>query len=157
MSSLCFKCRKKYLQCLIWVFLKPFTVEMWCVTGAFLIVIGVVIWILKHRINDDFRGPPRQQIITMFLFSFSTLFKTNQGDIVSTVRRMVMMVWLFLLMVVTSSYTASLTSILTVEQLSSPITGIDSLIASNQPIGYQNGSFVKGYLTKSLNIHSGDC
>ncbi|KAF9587794.1 hypothetical protein IFM89_005669 [Coptis chinensis] len=137
-----------------WAFLKPFTVEMWCVTGAFFIVIGVVIWILEHRINDDFRGPPRRQIVTMFLFSFSTLFKTNQEDTVSTLGRMVMMVWLFLLMVVTSSYTASLTSILTVEQLSSPITGIDSLIASNQPIGCQNGSFVKGYLTESLNIHS---
>ncbi|OVA11505.1 Ionotropic glutamate receptor [Macleaya cordata] len=136
-----------------WVYLKPFTVEMWCVTGAFFLLIGVVIWILEHRINDDFRGSPRRQIITMFLFSFSTLFKTNQEDTVSTLGRMVMMVWLFLLMVVTSSYTASLTSILTVQQLSSPITGIDSLIASNQPIGYPGGSFVHSYLVDSLNIY----
>lgn len=64
-----------------------------------------------------------------------------------------MMVWLFLLMVITSSYTASLTSILTVEQLSSPITGIDSLIASNMHIGFQVGSFAESYLTESLNIH----
>ncbi|KAL5730857.1 hypothetical protein ACHQM5_003644 [Ranunculus cassubicifolius] len=136
-----------------WVFLKPFTVEMWCVTAASFIVVGVVIWILEHRINDDFRGPPKRQIITLLLFSFSTLFKTNQEDTVSTLGRFVMMVWLFLLMVVTSSYTASLTSILTVEQLSSPITGIDSLIASNLPIGCQQGSFVKSYLSESLNIH----
>ncbi|KAF8410699.1 hypothetical protein HHK36_003233 [Tetracentron sinense] len=135
-----------------WVFLKPFTVEMWCVTAAFFVVIGVVIWILEHRINDDFRGPPKRQLITMCLFSFSTLFKTNQEDTVSTLGRMVMMVWLFLLMVITSSYTASLTSILTVQQLSSPITGIDSLIASNLPIGYQVGSFAQNYLTESLNI-----
>ncbi|PIA27509.1 hypothetical protein AQUCO_07700053v1 [Aquilegia coerulea] len=136
-----------------WVFLKPFTVEMWCVTAGFFIVVGVVIWILEHRINDDFRGPPKQQVITMLLFSFSTLFKTNQESTVSSLGKFVMMVWLFLLMVITSSYTASLTSILTVEQLSSPITGIDTLIASNQPIGYQEGSFVKSYLTNSLNIH----
>lgn len=64
-----------------------------------------------------------------------------------------MMVWLFLLMVITSSYTASLTSILTVEQLSFPITGIDSLIASNMRIGFQVGSFAESYLTESLNIH----
>lgn len=63
-----------------------------------------------------------------------------------------MVVWLFILMVITSSYTASLTSILTVQQLSSPITGIDSLIASNWPIGYQVGSFAYGYLTESLYI-----
>ncbi|KAK9155762.1 hypothetical protein Sjap_003242 [Stephania japonica] len=135
-----------------WVFLKPFTADMWGITAAFFIVIGLVIWILEHRINDDFRGPPRRQFITMILFSFSTLFKTNQEDTISTLGRMVMMVWLFLLMVITSSYTASLTSILTIQQLSSPITGMDSLITSNQPIGYQVGSFVGSYLTNSLNI-----
>lgn len=136
-----------------WVFLKPFTVQMWCVTGAFFLLIGVVVWILEHRINDDFRGSPKKQLITMFLFSFSTLFKTNQEDTVSTLGRLVMMVWLFLLMVITSSYTASLTSILTVQQLSSPITGIDSLISSNERIGFQVGSFAKDYMTESLNIH----
>ena len=61
-----------------------------------------------------------------------------------------MVVWLFLLMVITSSYTASLTSILTVEQLSSPITGIDTLAASHLPIGYQVGSFAGTYLAESL-------
>ncbi|KAJ0759418.1 putative ionotropic glutamate receptor [Helianthus annuus] len=63
---------------------------------------------------------------------------------------MVMVVWLFLLLVITSSYTASLTSILTVQQLSSPITGIDSLVASRLPIGYQVGSFAYTYLAESL-------
>ncbi|KAF6175778.1 hypothetical protein GIB67_035905 [Kingdonia uniflora] len=148
-----------------WVFIKPFTVEMWCVTGSFFILIALVIWVLEHRINDDFRGPPKRQLITMFIyhcsnitdlsycrFSFSTLFKTNQENTVTPLGRMVMMVWLFLLMVITSSYTASLTSILTIQQLSSPITGIDSLVASNKPIGVQEGSFVRSYLSEGLNI-----
>ncbi|KAK9155761.1 hypothetical protein Sjap_003241 [Stephania japonica] len=138
-----------------WVFVKPFTVQMWIVTIAFFIFFGIVVWILEHRINDDFRGPPRQQLITVFLFSLSTLFKTNQVDTISTLGKMVMMAWLFLLMVITSSYTASLTSILTVEQLSSPITGIDSLISSNQPIGCQAGTFVQSYLQESLDIPQG--
>ncbi|XP_055823221.1 glutamate receptor 3.7 isoform X2 [Solanum dulcamara] len=135
-----------------WVFLKPFTLEMWGVTALSFLIIAVVIWILEHRVNDDFRGPPKRQITTMFLFSFSTLFKTNQENTVSTLGRMVMVVWLFLLLVITSSYTASLTSILTVQQLSSPITGIDSLIASNSLIGYQVGSFAYSYLKDILNI-----
>lgn len=50
-----------------WVFLKPFTMEMWCLTAAFFIVIGIVIWLLEHRINDDFRGPPKRQLITLLL------------------------------------------------------------------------------------------
>ncbi|XP_065874583.1 glutamate receptor 3.7-like isoform X2 [Euphorbia lathyris] len=135
-----------------WVFLKPFTVDMWCATAASFVMIAVVIWILEHRVNDEFRGPPRRQLVTMFMFSFSTLFKTNQETIVSPLGRMVMVVWLFLLMVVTASYTANLTSILTLQQLSSPITGIESLVASNWPIGYQVGSFAFGYLSESLYI-----
>lgn len=135
-----------------WVFIKPFTVEMWCVTAASFVIIGVVIWILEHRVNNDFRGPLKRQLVTIFLFSFSTLFKTNQENTVSPLGRMVMLVWLFLLMVITSSYTASLTSILTVQKLSSPITGINSLIASHMPIGYQVGSFAYSYMTDSLYI-----
>lgn len=135
-----------------WVFLRPFSLGMWCVTGAFFFLIGVVIWLLEHRVNSAFRGSPKRQCITIVLFSFSTLFQSQQEDTLSTLGRFVMMVWLFLLMVITSSYTASLTSFLTVQQLASPIKGIDSLIASNEPIGYQVGSFARSYMINSLNI-----
>ncbi|KAK1423914.1 hypothetical protein QVD17_19225 [Tagetes erecta] len=133
-----------------WVFLRPFTIEMWCVTAMAFVLIAIVMWLLEHRVNDDFRGPLKRQLVTIFLFSFSTLFKRNQEDTISPLGRMVMVVWLFLLMVITSSYTASLTSILTVEQLPSPITGIDSLVATGLPIGYQVGSFAYTYLADSL-------
>lgn len=138
-----------------WVFLRPFSVGMWCMIVAFFFLIGVVIWLLEHRVNSAFRGPPKRQCVTIFLFSFSTLFQSQQEDTLSTLGRFVMMVWLFLLMVITSSYTASLTSFLTVQQLSSPINGIDSLIASNGPIGFQVGSFAQSYMINSLNIRPG--
>lgn len=78
----------------------------------------------------------------------------SDENTMSSLSKMVMIVWLFLLMVITASYTANLTSILTVEKLSSPITGIDSLIASNWPIGYQVGSFAYSYLTDNLYVPS---
>ncbi|XP_010414001.1 PREDICTED: glutamate receptor 3.7 isoform X1 [Camelina sativa] len=135
-----------------WIFLRPFTIRLWCVVLVSFMVIAVVIWILEHRFNEDFRGPPRRQLVTMMLFSFSTLFKRNQEDTVSNLARLVMIVWLFLLMVLTASYTANLTSILTVQQLPSAITGIDSLRASEVPIGYQAGTFTFEYLTYSLGM-----
>ncbi|XP_020582004.1 glutamate receptor 3.1-like isoform X2 [Phalaenopsis equestris] len=137
-----------------WAFLQPFTVEMWCVTGLFFIFVGAVIWILEHRINDEFRGPPRKQIITIFWFSFSTLFFAHREPTVSTLGRLVLIIWLFVVFIVQSSYTASLTSILTVRQLTSPITGIDTIINSNDPIGYQVGSFAEKYLIEELRISS---
>ncbi|XP_008804484.2 glutamate receptor 3.1-like isoform X2 [Phoenix dactylifera] len=135
-----------------WAFLQPFTVEMWCVTGLFFLVVGAVVWILEHRINDEFRGPPRKQLATVFWFSFSTLFFAHRENTVSTLGRAVLIIWLFVVLIIQSSYTASLTSILTVQQLSSPIRGIDSLRTTNEPIGFQVGSFAENYMVEELNI-----
>ncbi|KAL0357245.1 UNVERIFIED_CONTAM: Glutamate receptor 3.2 [Sesamum calycinum] len=124
-----------------WAFLRPFTLSMWAVTGAFFLIVGGVIWILEHRINDDFRGPPKKQFITI-------LWRNT----VSTLGRMVLIIWLFVVLIITSSYTASLTSILTVQQLAPSITGIESLIRSHHRIGYQIGSFAENYLNKELGV-----
>ncbi|KAG8642304.1 hypothetical protein MANES_12G075200v8 [Manihot esculenta] len=135
-----------------WAFLKPFTVQMWCVTGAFFLLVGTVVWILEHRINHEFRGPPRQQLITVFWFSFSTMFFSHRENTASTLGRLVVIIWLFVVLIINSSYTASLTSILTVQELTSGIGGIDSLISSSEPIGVQDGSFTWNYLVQELNI-----
>ncbi|KAF7805803.1 glutamate receptor 3.4 isoform X1 [Senna tora] len=158
-----------------WSFLKPFTAEMWCVTGAFFLFVGAVVWILEHRLNHEFRGPPRKQLITVFWYIFmcfnndiafacivyhSILFafvwciaNQNLGEnTVSTLGRLVLIIWLFVVLIINSSYTASLTSILTVQQLSTQIAGIDSLISGTQPIGIQDGSFARRYLIDELNI-----
>ena len=39
------------------------------------------------------------------------------------------------------------------QQLSSSIKGIETLISSKDPIGYQQGSFVRNYLVEELGIH----
>nr|XP_034889813.1 glutamate receptor 3.6-like [Populus alba] len=133
-------------------FLRPFTPMMWLVTGIFFLVVGVVVWILEHRVNDDFRGPPKRQIATIIWFSFSTLFFSQKQNTVSSLGRFVLLIWLFVVLILNSSYTASLTSILTVEQLSSPIKGIESLVTSNDRIGFQRGSFAENYLAEEYNI-----
>lgn len=71
---------------------------------------------------------------------------------VSTLGRGVLIVWLFVVLIINSSYTASLTSILTVQQLSSPIKGIETLMKTDAPIGYQEGSFARNYLIEELGI-----
>lgn len=49
-----------------WSFLKPFTASMWFVTAAFFLFVGAVVWILEHRHNHEFRGRPRDQLMTIF-------------------------------------------------------------------------------------------
>ncbi|XP_028061275.1 glutamate receptor 3.1-like [Camellia sinensis] len=135
-----------------WTFLRPFTPLMWGVTASFFLIVGSVVWILEHRINDEFRGPPKKQLVTILWFSFSTMFFAHRENTMSTLGRLVLLIWLFVVLIINSSYTASLTSILTVQQLSSPIRGIESLITSNGRIGFQVGSFAENYLNEELNI-----
>ena len=56
-----------------WVFLKPLTWDLWMTTLCFFFFIGFVIWVLEHRINDNFRGSPPCQVGTGFWFSFSAI------------------------------------------------------------------------------------
>ncbi|KAG8364025.1 hypothetical protein BUALT_Bualt19G0083300 [Buddleja alternifolia] len=135
-----------------WVFLLPFPPLMWGITGAFVLIVGVVVWMLEHRINDDFRGPPKKQCVTILWFGFSTMFFAHRQKTVSTLGRTVLIIWLFVVLIITSSYTASLTSILTAQQLAPSIRGIESLITSNDHIGFQVGSFAENYLIGELNI-----
>ena len=48
-----------------WAFLRPFTVEMWCTTVAFFVIVGAVVWILEHRLNPEFRGHPKKQVMNV--------------------------------------------------------------------------------------------
>lgn len=57
----------------MWIFLKPLSRNLWLTTALAFIFTGLVVWVLEHRINTDFRGPPDQQFSTVFWFSFSTL------------------------------------------------------------------------------------
>lgn len=70
----------------------------------------------------------------------------------STLGRIVLLIWLFVVLIINASYTASLTSILTVQQLYSPIKGIESLKNGDEPIGYQIGSFTENYLIEEMGI-----
>lgn len=64
-SGLVVVTKVKELKTSAWNFLRPFTPLMWGVTAVFFLVVGTVVWVLEHRTNDEFRGPPRKQIVTI--------------------------------------------------------------------------------------------
>ncbi|XVE97289.1 hypothetical protein REPUB_Repub03eG0006900 [Reevesia pubescens] len=129
-----------------WVFLKPLTWDLWVTSGCFFVFTGFVVWILEHRINEDFRGPPAHQIGTSFWFSFSTMVFAHRERVVSNLARFVVIIWCFVVLILTQSYTASLTSLLTVEQLQPTVTDINELLKRRESIGFLDGSFVEGIL-----------
>ncbi|KAF2302826.1 hypothetical protein GH714_008572 [Hevea brasiliensis] len=132
-----------------WVFLKPLTWDLWVTSFCFFVFIGFVVWVLEHRVNEDFRGPPSHQVGTSFWFSFSTMVFAHRETVVSNLARTVVIIWCFVVLILTQSYTASLTSLLTVQQLLPTVTDVNQLIKNGLYVGYLEGSFVLGLL-KSL-------
>ena len=61
---------------------------------------------------------------------------------VSNLARFVVIIWIFVVLILTQSYTASLTSLLTVQQLQPTVTDINQLIKNGEYVGYKEGSFV---------------
>nr|XP_011466282.1 PREDICTED: glutamate receptor 2.8-like [Fragaria vesca subsp. vesca] len=137
----------------IWIFLKPLSWDLWLTTGVAFIVTGVVIWALEHRENTEFRGPPQQQLGMIFWFSFSTLVFAHREKVVNNWSRFVLIIWVFVVLILTQSYSASLASMLTVQKLRPAFTDIKEIQSKGYKVGYQNGSFIKGFLIKHLKFN----
>ncbi|KAJ7958448.1 Glutamate receptor [Quillaja saponaria] len=129
-----------------WIFLKPLTWKLWITSGCFFVFVGFVVWVLEHRSNEDFQGSPSHQVGTTFWFSFSTLFFAQRVRVHSNLARFVVIIWVFVVLILTQSYTASLTSFLTVQQLRPTFSNVDDLLRNGAVVGYQRGSFTREIL-----------
>ncbi|GJM87240.1 hypothetical protein PR202_ga03175 [Eleusine coracana subsp. coracana] len=129
-------------------FMKPLTPGLWVVSLAAFIFTGFVIWVIEHRINPEFRGTPMQQFGTIFHYAFSTLVFAHRENVQSNLSKFLMVIWVFAVLILTSSYTASLTTMLTVQKLNPSVTDISDLLNNGDYVGYQEGSFVAEELVK---------
>ncbi|KAA8550518.1 hypothetical protein F0562_002202 [Nyssa sinensis] len=128
----------------MWIFLKPLDSGLWITSASFFIITGFVVWAIEHPINEEFQGSPAQQIGTALWFGFSTLVYAQREKLLSNLSRFVVIVWMFVVLILTSSYTATLTSLLTVQQI--------QLASKGNYIGYQTDSFIQGVIANNLNF-----
>ncbi|XP_059065434.1 glutamate receptor 3.2 [Cryptomeria japonica] len=135
-----------------WAFVEPFTLSMWLTTAAFVFLTAFLIWLLERDKNDAFTGEPAKQMEISLWFSFSTVIFVHREKVMTSLGKVILIIWLFVVLILNSSYTASLASYLAVQELSSPIRDMESLRVSNASIGHMVGSFVKHYLTQELKI-----
>uniref|UniRef100_A0A0E0IJV5 Glutamate receptor n=1 Tax=Oryza nivara TaxID=4536 RepID=A0A0E0IJV5_ORYNI len=109
----------------MWIFLKPLSRGMWCGSTIFFIYTGFVVWLLE-RLNGN--GHLHEDKLERFL------------------SRLVLLVWMFVLLVLTSSYTASFASMLTVQQLSPAVNDVHDLQKQGEYVGFHRGSYIEGLL-----------
>ncbi|KAK2650206.1 hypothetical protein Ddye_017695 [Dipteronia dyeriana] len=131
----------------VWIFLEPLTCDLWLTSAAFFVLTGFVIWLIEHPINNEFQGPISQQIGMIFWFAFSTLVFAHREKLLSNLSRFVVIVWLFIVLILTSSYTATLTSMMTVQHIE-----LNVLNSKDNYIGYQDGSIVSKGVISNLNF-----
>ncbi|XP_022771571.1 glutamate receptor 1.2-like isoform X2 [Durio zibethinus] len=116
----------------MWIFLKPLSGDLWITTAAFFIFTGFVVWLIERPINDEFQGSPLKQVGMIFWYSFSTLVYAHKENLLSNLSKFVVIIWVFVVFILTSSYTATLASMLTVQRI--------QLISREDYVGYHSGS-----------------
>ncbi len=95
-------------------------------------IIGVVVWLFERRKNKEFGGNAKSGIGSGLWWSIVTMTAVGYGDkIPKTIGgRMFAAIWMFMGIVLVSSFIATITSILTVSQLEYAIDGPEDLRVS---------------------------
>ncbi|KAF8095613.1 hypothetical protein N665_0329s0032 [Sinapis alba] len=100
-----------------WVFFKPLTLNLWLTTSAFFVLTGIIVWLIERHENKEFQGSWSKQFGVIFWFGFSTLVYAHREKLKHNLSRFVVTVWVFAVLILTTSYTATLTSMMTVQQM----------------------------------------
>nr|XP_043611449.1 glutamate receptor 1.3-like [Erigeron canadensis] len=127
----------------MWIFLKPLDVDLWLSSVGFAVLTGFAVWAIESM-DQGSHGSPAQQIGPTFWFILMTLFFAQRERLSSNLSKFVVFVWLTVVLILISSYTATLASLLTVEQFE---------LASNEgTVGFHGGSFVAGVTVSNLHF-----
>ncbi|KAI4344370.1 hypothetical protein L6164_011604 [Bauhinia variegata] len=138
----------------MWIFVRPFAWDLWLCIVILNIFTGLVIHIMErnaHNVSAD--GSPIRKdlrIVTILWFPLAQAVLPEREVVVKTCSRFVLMVWLLLAFVLMQSYTANLTSILTLDQLQPSYLKVIDLKKKGYYVGYQTDSFVQGLLVQRL-------
>nr|KYP40595.1 Glutamate receptor 2.5 [Cajanus cajan] len=124
-----------------WVFLEAFTKEMWLIMVALHIFVVFVIWLIERQVNAELKG-----LGSMLWFMVTVIFFAHREPITRPLARIVLSPWLFAILVITNTFTASLTSMITVAQLKPSVLDIQTLLKRNSPVGCDGNSFIQKYL-----------
>ncbi|KAL7140521.1 hypothetical protein ABFS83_09G125100 [Erythranthe nasuta] len=128
-------------------FVKPLRKQLWLTAIALFIFTGIALWILEHRFNKDFRGPPSEHLGLIFYIPFMSLVYSNRERIVSNLARLVLVVWVFVVLILNSTYTASLSARFTIDKLGQNADiDVNDLISNGNYVGCREGSFVVDFL-----------
>jgi ionotropic glutamate receptor len=101
----------------MWTFFDPFEKSLWLASGAFFVLTGIVVWLVERSVNPEFQGSWGQQLSMMLWFGFSTIVFAHREKLQKMSSRFLVIVWVFVVLILTSSYSANLTSTKTISRM----------------------------------------
>jgi ABC-type amino acid transport substrate-binding protein len=121
--------RNAYPLALLARFMSPGFLAVVAALLALLIAVGILIWLAERRANTQFRQAPLPGIGAGLWWSAVTMTTVGYGDKApaTTLGRVIAMVWMFAGLIVISTFTAAITTALTVNELDASIEGVDDL------------------------------
>ncbi|KAL2326769.1 hypothetical protein Fmac_020196 [Flemingia macrophylla] len=130
-----------------WLFMKPFTKLMWILILVIIFFNGFVVWMIERNHCPELNSP-----INILWLACSSMVSLSGGRLHSNLSRVAIVVWLFVALIITQTYTASLASMLTVERLEPTVDSIQQLKKANSMVGYDTGSYCERYLQDALGM-----
>ncbi|KAI3771387.1 hypothetical protein L6452_02550 [Arctium lappa] len=127
----------------MWIFLKPLDVNLWLTVAAFVIFTGFVVWAIE-AMNQESETSSSQRIGTIFWLILLTIFSAQKEKLSSNLSRFVIFSWLILVLILITSYTATLSALMTVEQF--------ELASKGGIVGFHGGSFFGGVTINNMNF-----
>ncbi|KAK4485547.1 hypothetical protein RD792_008190, partial [Penstemon davidsonii] len=132
----------------MWIFVKPLRWDLWLAIVVTCIFMGIVLRVLERSVTRNEEDPIRanKEKPGMIYLSPVTILAFPERTVVSNNWSFLVLVfWFFMAFILMQSYTANLSAILTVDQLK-------FAFSDNYHVGFQEGSFMKEFLTKQLHI-----
>ncbi|XP_054820762.1 glutamate receptor 2.7-like [Prosopis cineraria] len=142
----------------MWVFVRPFSWDLWLSITIFSVFIGAIITLMERTVKEDSackNSPYKKQLsgVSILWLPVEQAVLPEREALVKNCSRFVLVMWLILAFMLMQSYTASLSSILTINQLQPRyVSEHDVIIDPNINVGYHRYSFVEGLLVDRLRI-----
>lgn len=121
--------RSRHLLALLGRFISPGFLAVIGALLALLIAVAVLIWLAERRVNSQFQRDPLSGIGAGLWWSAVTMTTVGYGDKApaTLLGRSIGMVWMFAGLIAISTFTAAITTALTVNELDTSINGVDDL------------------------------
>ncbi|CAK9312570.1 unnamed protein product [Citrullus colocynthis] len=129
----------------LWLFMKAFTAKMWIIMLSMHVFVSSCIWLIERKHNRELKG-----VGNMLWFSVSVIFYVHREPVKNGLARMVLGPWLFAILIITASFTASLSSMMTISRSQPWFLDIETLKLKNATVGCNKNSVMVRFLSQVL-------